>query len=116
MGSAIPASELGGVVVKTFTTVLPGSTILGTTIEGGVSTVTVDGSVRTTSLVGSTRVGTTVLGRETVITTTERAGASSTLSSETLSASPTGSHGEKVGVGLGALVGCAGLLMMVVGL
>lgn len=55
VGSAIPASALGGVVVRTFTRTLQATTIPGTTITGGVSTVTESGgSVRTTSLAGST--------------------------------------------------------------
>lgn len=55
VGSAIPASELGGVVVRTFTRTLQASTIPGTTITGGVSTITErEGVLRTTSLAGST--------------------------------------------------------------
>lgn len=94
VGSAIPASALGGVVIRTFTTTLPGTVIPATTIEGGVSTITVGTVIVTTTVAGSTRPARTIEGSQTVITTTER---TSATGSDAVNPSATGeSDGERM--------------------
>jgi hypothetical protein len=92
VGSAIPPSALGAVVTVTYTTVLPGTTILPSTVIASTRSVqVVSGSVQpattqTSTLVGSTTVSvematteTTLLAGSTVIRTVPGTTLSTTL-------------------------------------
>ncbi|KAH7081850.1 hypothetical protein BKA63DRAFT_221196 [Paraphoma chrysanthemicola] len=87
-GSAVPANQLGSIIV--YTTVIPGTTYTGpTTVPGTVRVATVSGVPVSTSVPARTVTqATTIAEQTTVVTSTQQAAAS---------ASSTGAAGRVVG-------------------
>ncbi|KAM3065409.1 hypothetical protein ACMFMG_011469 [Clarireedia jacksonii] len=125
VGSAIPASALGGVTVTYTTTYMastvPATTIPGTTVSGSVSTFTTEEatssggvtstntSTGTTTLPGTTSEGTTrqastVSASVATVTTVESAGSSASASASATGKKNEAGRGRGV-VGWGAVVG-----------
>ncbi|KAF2028754.1 hypothetical protein EK21DRAFT_69209 [Setomelanomma holmii] len=88
VGSAVPANQLGSIIV--YTTVIPGTTISGpTTVPGSVRVATISGVPISTSVPARTITqATTIAEQTTVVTNTVQAAAS---------ASSTGAAGRVVG-------------------
>jgi hypothetical protein len=71
VGSAVPATALGGLVTLTYTTTLPGSVLEATTISPTTIAGTTVSSVVTTSEIISTTIGTTATVTTGIVTSTE---------------------------------------------
>ena len=77
VGGAVPASELGSIIV--FTTVIPGTTYAGpTTLPGTVRVATVDGQTLSTTVPPSTITQATTIAPQTTVVTTHAPDASAT--------------------------------------
>jgi hypothetical protein len=77
VGGAVPASELGSIIV--FTTVIPGTTFDGpTTLPGTVRVATVDGQTLSTTVPPSTITHATTIAPQTTVVTTHAPEASAT--------------------------------------
>jgi hypothetical protein len=81
IGAAIPASELGSIVV--YTTTIPGTTFTApTTIAGTVRAATVSGVTVSTSIAPQTITGATTVAPQTTVVTTQVPDASASASSK----------------------------------
>ncbi|KAF2631818.1 hypothetical protein BU25DRAFT_197534 [Macroventuria anomochaeta] len=81
VGAAIPASELGSVIV--YTTTIPGTTFTApTTVPGTVRAATVNGLVVSTSIAPQTIIQATTVAPQTTVVTTQAPDASAAASSK----------------------------------
>jgi hypothetical protein len=99
VGGAVPASELGSIIV--YTTTIPGTTITGpTTLPGTVRVATVNGETLSTTVAPSTITQATTIAPQTTVVTTQ-AEATSTGAAGQVAVDSTRSVGMSV---LGALM------------
>ena len=104
VGGAIPASELGSVVV--YTTTIPGTTFTAaTTVPGTVRAATVNGMAVSTSVAPQTITQATTVAPQTTVVTTQAAAASASASSKGAAGAVSYDESRSFGVSvLGALM------------